>query len=42
METMGRTVVSHGVLNYTKDNHWGFTTETGVILKVVNGDWKVE
>jgi branched-chain amino acid transport system substrate-binding protein len=42
IETMGRTVVSHGVLNYTKDNHWGFTTETGVILKVVNGDWKVE
>lgn len=41
-ETMGRTVVSHGVLNYTKDNHWGFTTETGVVLKVVNGDWKVE
>ncbi|RZS47567.1 ABC transporter substrate-binding protein [Sphaerotilus mobilis] len=42
IESMGRTVVSHGVLNYTKDNHWGFTTETGVILKVVNGDWKVE
>jgi branched-chain amino acid transport system substrate-binding protein len=42
METMGRTVVSHGVLNYTKDNHWGYTTETGLILKVVNGDWKVE
>jgi branched-chain amino acid transport system substrate-binding protein len=41
-ESMGRTVVSHGVLNYTKANHWGFTTETGVILKVVNGDWKVE
>lgn len=42
VETMGRTVVSHGVLTYTKDNHWGFTTETGVILKVVNSDWKVE
>jgi branched-chain amino acid transport system substrate-binding protein len=42
IETMGRTVVSQGVLSYTKDNHWGFTTETGVILKVVNGDWKVE
>ncbi len=41
-EQMGRTVVSHGVLTYTKDNHFGFTTETGVILKVVNGDWKVE
>jgi branched-chain amino acid transport system substrate-binding protein len=41
-ETMGRTVVSHGVLNWTKDDHWGFTNETGVMLKVVNGDWKVE
>lgn len=41
-ETMGRTVVAHGVLTYSKDNHWGYTTETGVILKVVNGDWKVE
>lgn len=42
VETMGRTVVSHGVLNWTKDDHWGFTQETGVMLKVVNGDWKVE
>ncbi len=42
LESMGRTVVSHGVLNWTKDDHWGFTLETGVMLKVVNGDWKVE
>jgi branched-chain amino acid transport system substrate-binding protein len=41
-ETMGRTIGAHGVLTYSKDNHWGYTTETGVILKVVNGDWKVE
>lgn len=41
-ETMGRTVVSHGVLQYTKDNHWGYTIETGVMLKVVNGDWKID
>jgi branched-chain amino acid transport system substrate-binding protein len=41
-ETMGRTVVAHGVLSYTRDNHWGYTTETGVMLKVVNSDWKVE
>jgi branched-chain amino acid transport system substrate-binding protein len=41
-ETMGRTIVSHGVLNWTKDDHWGYTLETGVMLKVVNGDWKVE
>ena len=42
METMGRTVVAHGVVNWTKDDHWGYTQETGVMLKVVNGDWKVE
>ncbi|MDR3455379.1 MAG: ABC transporter substrate-binding protein [Rhodoferax sp.] len=42
IETMGRTVVSHGVLDYTAQDHWGFTNETGVMLKVVNGDWKVE
>ena len=42
METMGRTVLAHGVLNWTKDDHWGYTNETGVMLKVVGGDWKVE
>ncbi|CAM3402402.1 ABC transporter substrate-binding protein [Polaromonas hydrogenivorans] len=42
METMGRSVVAHGVVNWTKDDHWGYTPETGVMLKVVNGDWKVE
>jgi branched-chain amino acid transport system substrate-binding protein len=41
-EGMGRTVLAHGVLNWTKDDHWGYTQETGVMLKVVNGDWKVE
>lgn len=42
MEGIGRTVLAHGVLNWTKDDHWGYTNETGVMLKVVNGDWKVE
>jgi len=42
IEGMGRTVLSHGVMNWTKEDHWGFTKETGVILKVVNQDWKVE
>ena len=42
LETMGRTVFSHGVMNWTAADHWGFTNETGVMLKVVNGDWKVE
>ena len=42
IEGMGRTVLAHGVITYEKDNHWGFTTETPVMLKVVNGDWKIE
>ena len=42
LETMGRTVLSHGVMNWTKDDHWGFTNETGVMLKVVDGKFKVE
>ena len=42
MEGMGRTIFAHGVMNWTKDDHWGFTNETGVMLKVVNGEFKVE
>lgn len=42
METMGRTIFSHGVMNWTKDDHWGYTMETGVMLKVVNGEFKVD
>ncbi len=42
IETMGRTNFAHGIMNWTKDDHWGYTNETGVIVKVVNGDWKVE
>ena len=42
METMGRTVLAHGVLEWTPQNHWGYTNETGVMLKVVNGQFKVE
>ena len=41
-ETMGRTVIAHGVLEWTPQNHWGYTNETGVMLKVVNGAFKVE
>ncbi|HVZ45674.1 MAG TPA: ABC transporter substrate-binding protein [Ramlibacter sp.] len=42
METMGRTVFSHGVMNWTAEDHWGYTNETGVMLKVVDGKFVVE
>ncbi len=40
-ETMGRTPVSQGVLSWTTADHFGYTPETGVLLKVSNGDWQV-
>ncbi|WP_028311305.1 ABC transporter substrate-binding protein [Derxia gummosa] len=42
LEAAGPIAVSQGVLDYSAKDHWGFTPETGVILKVVNGDWKLE
>ena len=42
METMGRTIFAHGVMNWTPNDHWGYTNETGVMLKVVDGKFKVE
>jgi len=42
METMGRTVFAHGVMNWTAQDHWGYTNETGVMLKVTDGKFVVE
>lgn len=42
LETMGRTVFAHGVMNWTAADHWGYTMETGVMMKVVDGQFKVE
>ena len=41
-ETMGRTVFAHGVMNWTPTDHWGYTKETGVMLKVSGGQFVVE
>ena len=42
LETMGRTVLAHGVINWSPTDHWGYTNETGVMLKVIDGKFKVE
>jgi branched-chain amino acid transport system substrate-binding protein len=42
LETTPALAVTHGVLDYKPDDHWGFRPDTGVIMKVVNGDWKLE
>lgn len=42
LETTPALAVTHGVLDYTPDDHWGYRPDTGVVMKVVNGDWKLE
>jgi len=41
MEGMGRTIFSHGVMNWTATDHWGYTNETGVMLQVKDGKFVV-
>ena len=41
LETTGRLPVSQGVLHYTATDHYGFTPDTGVLLTVENGGWKL-
>ena len=41
LETMGRTPVSQGVLNFTATDHFGYQPETGVLLTIAGGDWKL-
>ena len=41
LETTGRLPVSQGVLNYTATDHYGFTPDTGVLLTIVDGHWKL-
>jgi branched-chain amino acid transport system substrate-binding protein len=42
LETTPALAVSHGVLDFSPTDHWGYRADTGVVMKVVNGDWKLE
>jgi branched-chain amino acid transport system substrate-binding protein len=42
VEQLGSVPVSNGVLNFSKDNHWAYGPTSPVMLRVVNGEWKVE
>lgn len=42
IENMGPTVFAQGVMHWTKDNHWGYTPDSGILLKVTNGAWTYE
>jgi len=34
--------VTNGVLHFSPTDHWGFVPDAGIVMKVVNGDWKLE
>ena len=42
LESTPAMAVTHGVLDYTPTDHWGFRPDTGVMMKIVNSDWKLE
>ena len=42
LENAGPIPLFHGTVNYTASNHAGYTDDTGVIMQIVNGDWKLQ
>jgi branched-chain amino acid transport system substrate-binding protein len=40
-EQIGATPIAHGVVNWTATDHWGYTLDTGVMVQVVDGKFKV-
>ena len=42
IESVGPIPLFHGTVNYTATDHAGYTNETGVIMKIVDGNWKLE
>ncbi len=42
LENAGPIPLFHGTVNYTATNHAGYTDDTGVIMRITNGDWKLQ
>lgn len=42
LETMPPVTVTGGVLDYTAADHWGYPEDSAIMMKVVDGDWKLE
>ena len=42
LKSIGAVSVPQGVVKFSATDHWGFQPGGGVVLKVVDGDWKVE
>lgn len=42
LENAGPIRLFHGTVNYTATDHAGYTNDTGVIMRITNGDWKLQ
>lgn len=42
LENAGPIALFHGTVNYTATDHAGYTSDTGVIMRITNGDWKLQ
>lgn len=42
MESSDGILVTGGTLNYTATDHWGYRPDVGIVMKIVNGDWRLE
>lgn len=42
LENAGPIPLFHGTVNYTATNHAGYTDDTGIIMQIVNSDWKLQ
>jgi branched-chain amino acid transport system substrate-binding protein len=42
LENTPALAVTHGVLDFSPTDHWGYRPDTGVVMKVVDANWKLE
>jgi len=42
LENAGPIALFHGTVNYTATDHAGYTNDTGVIMRITNGEWKLQ
>jgi len=42
LEHAGPIALFHGTVNYTATDHAGYSNDTGVIMRITNGEWKLQ
>jgi branched-chain amino acid transport system substrate-binding protein len=42
LESAGPIALFHGTVNYTATDHAGYTNDTGIIMRITQGDWKLQ